>query len=107
TDAHATDRRRLHLVELLATLLLGLASATGRTTGSAERTLRAEATAATTTAATAATGRTTGSGRATDATTAGSASGTSPACCAGSARTRTGTGRAAEACGPLRRHHGR
>ena len=56
-DPDATDRRRLHLVELLTPLLLGLATAPGRTTGAAEGTLGA---AAATTATTAAGRRTTG-----------------------------------------------
>ena len=45
-DPDAADRRRLHLVELLTALLLGLAATTGRTTGPAEGTLRATATTA-------------------------------------------------------------
>ena len=55
-DAYATDLRCLHLVELLTTLTLGLASPTHRTAGATERALGAAATA--TTAATG--GRTAG-----------------------------------------------
>ena len=65
-DAYATDLRRLHLVELLTTLLLRLATTTGRTTGATERTLGAATTA--TAAATA--GRRT-AGTAAGATTTG------------------------------------
>ena len=65
-DADATDLRRLHLVELLTTLPLGLAPTTDRTTGATEGTLGA---AATTTAAAAARRRTTGT--ATGTATAG------------------------------------
>ena len=50
-DAYATDLRRLHLVELLTTLLLGLATTTSRTARTTEGTLGAAAAAATATPA--------------------------------------------------------
>ena len=57
-DAYATDLRGLHLVELLTTLPLGLATAPNRTTRATEGTLGAAATTATTAAARRRTART-------------------------------------------------
>ena len=91
-DADAADRRRLHLLELLTTRALRLATTTRRATGTTERTLGAAATTGTTTTRT--TGTTATGGRATEATTGG----TTEAATAGSATTSRGT-----AAG----HHGR
>ena len=83
-DAHAADRRRLHLLELLATCPLRLATATRGTAGTAERTLGL-ATATGTPAATAAGPE---AGTATGAT----ATGSSGACrCSATGRSTTAT----------------
>ncbi len=112
TDPDATDRRGLHLVELLTTLLLRLASTTTRSTGATERALRTGATTATTTTATtggsatrsatrSATGTTRSTGADATTTTAGTARTTRAA-------TGAPTGRGAtELAGGLLRHHAR
>ena len=83
-DAHAADRRRLHLLELLATCPLRLATTTRGTAGTTERTLGL-ATATGTPAATAAGSE---AGTATGAT----ATGRSGACrCAATGRSTTAT----------------
>ncbi len=69
-NLHATERRRLHLLELLALRPLRLASTDGTTTGTTERSLRAAATGATgaTAATTGTAGKPTGRCTATGAT---------------------------------------
>src|SRR6478735_4051593 len=92
-DADAADRRGLHLLELLTTRALRLASTTRRATGTTERTLGAAATTGTTTTRT--TGTTATGRRATEATTGR----TAEAATAGSA-----AGCAAEGGGRLGHH---
>ena len=102
--AYAADLGRLHLVELLTTLLLGLAPPAGRATGAPEGTLGAAATAATTaTAGRRTTGATTGTaapGRATGTGTPATGRGST-------ATTSAGTGGSAELAGALLGHHRR
>ena len=94
-DAYATDLGCLHLIELLTTLLLGLAPTTSRTARAPEGALGATATAATappagrtarTTAGTAATGGAAATG--TTATAGGARTATVPAGAAGTTQSR-------------------
>src|SRR5690606_24164062 len=114
-DLHTADRRRRHVVELLAPLTLGLAATRGTATGTPEGTRRAAAATATTAGTAAEASGTAARTRAAAATgTAGEAAGT-PAATAGTAtaaRTAatatTGTaGTSARRRGTALRHHHR
>src|SRR5699024_10845109 len=89
TDAHTTDRRRLHLVELATPLLARLAPPPRRATGTPECTLGA------------ATSTTTATGRTPEAATAG----TAPASTTGTATRASATSARRAAEGVLLRHH--
>ena len=111
-DAYAPDLRRLHLVELLTPLLLGLAPATCRASGATERALGTATTAATTATTGRRTARTAARSTATGSTATGAPAGAGPrrttwtASTARTARTTRTTG-ASELAGGLARHHRR